>query len=66
MPVPMVERAPDNQHAHIVAFYAAITSGGKNPADITVGAAAALTAILGNEAMFKEKVVRWEDLGVKL
>lgn len=63
---PIVERQPDNPHAHIVAFYAAIANGGKNPADVTIGATAALTAILGNEAMFKEKVARWDDLGVKL
>jgi hypothetical protein len=65
-PAPLAERRPDNPHAHIVAFYACVTSGGKNPADITIGAAAALTAILGHEAMVKEKMVRWDDLGVKL
>jgi predicted dehydrogenase len=65
-PKPLVEKAPDNPHAHIVAFYAAIRSGGKNPADITIGATAALTAIIGHEAMSKEKIVRWDDLGVKI
>jgi hypothetical protein len=40
--------------------------GGPNPADITVAATAALTSILGHEAMTKEKVVSWTDLGVKL
>jgi len=65
-PVVLAEKAPDNQHAHIVAFYACIKGAGKNPADITIGATAALTAILGHEAMSKEKVIRWDDLGVKL
>jgi myo-inositol 2-dehydrogenase/D-chiro-inositol 1-dehydrogenase len=65
-PKPMVEKAPDNQHAHIVKFYAAIRSSGPNPADITIGAAAALTAIIGHEAMAKEKVVKWDDLGVRI
>ena len=47
-------------------FYAAIKGAGKNPADITIGATAALTAIIGHEAMSKEKIVRWDDLGVKI
>jgi predicted dehydrogenase len=65
-PEPMAERSPDNPQAHTVAFYAAIRASGKNPADITIGATAALTAILGHEAMSKEKIVRWDDLGVKV
>jgi predicted dehydrogenase len=65
-PVVLAEKQPDNQHAHIEAFYACVRSGGKNPADITIAASASLTAILGHEAMVKEKVVRWEDLGVKV
>ena len=65
-PVVLAENQPDNPHAHIVAFYAAVTSGGKNPADITIGATAALTAILGHETMTKEKMVKWEDLGVRV
>jgi len=56
----------DEAVAHIVKFYACITNGGKNPSDITIGATAALTAILGHEAMSKEKTVRWDDLGVRL
>jgi len=31
-----------------------------------VGAAAALTAILGHEAMTKQRVVTWAELGVDL
>lgn len=65
-PKPLAEKAPDNQHEHIVRFYAAIKGAGKNPADITIGATAALTAIIGHEAMSKEKIVRWDDLGVKI
>ena len=65
-PVALGEKGTDNPHAHIVAFYAAVTNGGKNPADITIGATAALTAILGHEAMSKEKMIRWDDLGVKV
>jgi predicted dehydrogenase len=63
---PIVEKQPDNQQAHTVAFYAAVKGAGKNPADITIGATAALTAIIGHEAMSKEKIVKWDDLGVKV
>jgi myo-inositol 2-dehydrogenase / D-chiro-inositol 1-dehydrogenase len=52
--------------AHIAAFYACMKSGGANPAGIEIGASAALTSILGHEAMTKQKVVNWTDLGVKL
>jgi myo-inositol 2-dehydrogenase / D-chiro-inositol 1-dehydrogenase len=65
-PVALAEKQQDNPHAHIVAFYACVTSGGANPADINVGATAALTSILGHEAMTKQAIVRWEDLGVKV
>lgn len=65
-PKPLAEKAPDNQQEHTVRFYAAIKGAGKNPADITIGATAALTAIIGHEAMSKEKIVRWEDLGVRI
>ncbi len=65
-PVALAEKQQENPHQHIVAFYACVNGGGPNPADIAIGAAAALTAILGNEAMVKERMVRWEDLGVKL
>jgi myo-inositol 2-dehydrogenase/D-chiro-inositol 1-dehydrogenase len=65
-PKPLFEKAADNPHAHIVAFYAAIKGAGKNPADITIGGTAALTAIIGHEAMSKEKIVKCEDLGVKI
>lgn len=58
---PKGEQSP---HAHVTAFYDCITKQGKNPADITVGATAALTAIMGHLAMTKEKVVTWDELGV--
>jgi predicted dehydrogenase len=52
------------QHAHITAFYESVTKGAPNPADVVVGATAALTSILGHQAMVREKVVNWSDLGV--
>lgn len=65
-PVVLAPKQQEPEHAHITAFYNAITSGGKNPADITVGATAALTAILGHEAMSRRKVVDWSDFQIEL
>ncbi len=62
----LAEKQQDPPHALITAFYDCITKGAPNPADITIGATAALTSILGHEAMVKEKVVNWSDLGVEL
>jgi predicted dehydrogenase len=63
---PLAAKQQEQEHAHIIAFYDAIVNGGKNPADITIGAAAALTAILGHEAMSKRKVITWKELGVEI
>ena len=63
-PSVLAEKQEEDQHAHIRAFYDCVTKGGKNPADIAIGAAAALTSIMGHEAMVREKVVNWKDLGV--
>ncbi|MBL8232592.1 MAG: Gfo/Idh/MocA family oxidoreductase [Bryobacterales bacterium] len=65
-PEPFFEKRQEAQHAHITAFYEAVLAGGPNPADIKVGASAALTAILGHEAMVRETVVKWTDLGVSV
>ena len=54
-PTVLSTKAEDQQEAHIAAFYASILNGAKPPADIIIGATAALTAILGNEAMFKRQ-----------
>lgn len=62
----LASRQKDPEHAHITGFYESITRGAPNPADATIGATAALTAILGHEAMVKEKVVTWTDLGVQV
>ncbi|MBK5294341.1 MAG: Gfo/Idh/MocA family oxidoreductase [Acidobacteriia bacterium] len=65
-PSVLAEKQEESRHAHITAFYDCITKGAPSPADITVGATAALTAILGHEAMVKQTVVNWSDLGVDL
>lgn len=53
-------------HAHIAAFYNSVLNGAKLPADITIGATAALTSILGHQAMTRQQVVDWTSLGVEL
>ena len=65
-PITLAEKGEEPQHAHTKAFYSLIAGSGKNPADITVGATAALTAIMGHEAMVKQRVVTWAELGVEL
>jgi predicted dehydrogenase len=65
-PSVLAEKQPEETHAHITAFYDCVTKGAKSPADIVVGATAALTSILGHEAMVKEKIVTWSELGVKV
>jgi myo-inositol 2-dehydrogenase / D-chiro-inositol 1-dehydrogenase len=58
------KEAEPNNDAHIAAFYESIRTGKKPPADVTVGATGALTAILGREAIYRKQVVAWRDLGV--
>jgi predicted dehydrogenase len=45
-------------------FYACLREGRKPFADIKVGATAALTAIMGREAIYKGASVTWNDMGV--
>jgi predicted dehydrogenase len=63
-PAVLSPRIQEDQFAHIAAFYDAVTKGTPPPADVKIGASAALTAILGHQAMVQEKVVTWNDLGV--
>jgi myo-inositol 2-dehydrogenase / D-chiro-inositol 1-dehydrogenase len=45
-------------------FFACIREGRRPFADITVGAIAALTVIMGREAIYKQRSVTWKELGV--
>jgi len=65
-PVVLAPKQQEDQFAHIAAFYESILHGTPPPVDIKVGATAALTAILGHEAMVQEKVVNWSDFGIEL
>jgi predicted dehydrogenase len=47
-------------------FYRAIRENGKPIADITVAATAALTAIMGREAIYRRRMVTWKELGVEV
>ena len=51
---------------HIAAFYRAIRTGSKPAADMSIGATAALTAIMGRQAIYGRKMVTWADLGVSV
>jgi myo-inositol 2-dehydrogenase / D-chiro-inositol 1-dehydrogenase len=63
-PSVLAPKGEESPHAHVAAFYDCITKKGKNPADITVGATAALTAIMGHLAMSRQKLITWAELGV--
>jgi myo-inositol 2-dehydrogenase/D-chiro-inositol 1-dehydrogenase len=65
-PVVLAPKQQEDQFAHMAAFYEAIVHGAAPPVDIKVGATAALTAILGHQAMVQEKVMSWSDFGVDL
>jgi predicted dehydrogenase len=65
-PVELAPKVEEDRHAHTVAFLQAIRTGKKPNVDVETGARAALTAILGNEAMYKKKVANWSDFGVDL
>jgi myo-inositol 2-dehydrogenase / D-chiro-inositol 1-dehydrogenase len=63
-PVVLAPKQQEDQYAHITAFYDSVAKGVAPPVDVTIGATAALTAILGHEAMVQQKVVAWSELGV--
>ncbi len=65
-PVVLAEKRRENQFAHIEMFYASIASGTPAPIGAIIGATAALTAVLGHEAMVKQQVVNWSDFGVSI
>ena len=64
--VPAEAEPEGRRDAHLAAFLESIRTGAKPPADITVGATGALTAILGREAIYQKKVMTWQELGVQI
>src|SRR5947207_11997555 len=66
MPVVLAEPVEEDRHAHVAAFFDCIRTGAKSPADITVAATAALTAILGRESIYRKQVLTWDSMGVRI
>jgi myo-inositol 2-dehydrogenase/D-chiro-inositol 1-dehydrogenase len=58
---PAVRDADENAMSE---FYACIREGRKPVADVTVAAVAALTTIMGREAIYQRRMVTWKELGV--
>jgi myo-inositol 2-dehydrogenase / D-chiro-inositol 1-dehydrogenase len=58
----LTEPVEEDRHAHVAAFFESIRSGKASPADVDVGATAALTAILGREAIYRKEVTVWDKL----
>ncbi|MCS7315577.1 MAG: Gfo/Idh/MocA family oxidoreductase [Bryobacterales bacterium] len=66
-PQKLVENVPQRKgDAHVAAFLNAIRTGAPPAADIAVGATAALTAILGREAIYGRRVAEWREFEVDL
>ncbi len=60
----IVQPGRENDDPHVAAFFEAVRTGSKPPADIEIGASAALTAILGREAIYKKTVMKWSDFHI--
>jgi predicted dehydrogenase len=65
-PTKLAESTSGSNQSHISAFYEAVVNGAKPPADVVIGATAALTAILGHEAMTQQRIVQWSDMGIDI
>jgi predicted dehydrogenase len=72
-PTPLVEPPPQGAgrgqrgpDPHILAFFEAIRNGKKSPAGLEIGCTAALTAVLGRDAIYTKRVKEWKEFGVDL
>lgn len=65
-PVEFAKAADDRpeRDAHIQAFYESIRTGKEPACDVSTGATAALTAILGREAIYRKRTMHWQELRV--
>jgi predicted dehydrogenase len=54
----------ENKENAVADFFACIREQRRPFADIQVGAVAALTTIMGREAIYKQRMVTWKELGV--
>ena len=63
----MLLAAAKGEHEDAVTqFFSDIRARRQPFADIRVGAIAALTAIMGREAIYKRRSVTWQELGVEV
>ena len=65
-PETIVEPGRERDDPHVAAFFDAIRTGGPPPAGIEIGATAALTAILGREAIYQKTVMNWAGFGIDI
>lgn len=68
-PIKLNKTEPDNErdrNLNIEHFFDCVRTGKKPLAGIREGAAGALTAILGREAIYQKKVMEWSELGVEV
>ena len=63
-PKPMLPANSSETETATADFYACIREKRTPFADVRVGATAALTAIMGREAIYKRRSVTWKELGV--
>ena len=62
----LVEEMERGGDAHVAAFFDCIRTGKKPPADIEIASRAALTAIMGREAIYGRKTMTWSEMGVEV
>jgi len=65
-PEVVAEAVKERPHAAIEAFYESIRTGTTPVTNIKVGALAAMTSILGREAIYRKKMLSWAELGVEI
>jgi predicted dehydrogenase len=51
---------------HIAAFFESVRTGKPNPADINISARAALTAVMGRDAIYSKTVKTWSEMNVEV
>jgi predicted dehydrogenase len=63
---PQVLVEPEKREAdgHIAAFFESVRTGKPNPAPIDISARAALTAVMGRDAIYSREVKTWREMNV--
>ena len=63
-PLVLSQAAGLSGEPQLQSFYDCIRNGTQPAVNINVAAVAALTAILGHEAIYRKRMLSWQDLGV--